>query len=246
MSTVPTAPRVCLLTGAGGQLGSTACAELAAAGYRVVAVYRTRPPQVDSQLRRWIDPLDPGAPASDLTDRVHAVGADLCAEGAIERVVEVALARFGHIDLLVNGAVRYGFGSTLMNHGVLDDALTQFEVNTLLPARLALAVAQHHWRDRALENRARNRDVVNVSSVSAIERYPGQAVYAATKAALNTLTQHTAEEFAQIGVRVNALAPTSFPHLLATTSVVGGIVSLDRSTATGQILVQRAEGESWL
>ena len=245
MTTPSDPPRVCLLTGAGGLLGTAVCAALCAE-YRIVAVHRSRPPEVDSQERRLIDPMDPEAAHRDPAHPVFAVRADLCSEGAVERVVELALAHFGYVDLLVNAAVRYGFGSSLANSQVLDDALAQFEVNTLLPARLTNALAVHHWRHRVDINRARNRNVINVSSVSALEAYPGQSVYAATKAALNTMTQHAAVELAQIGVRVNALAPTSFPQRIPTTSVVEAIRRLDAGEATGRILVQRETGETWL
>ncbi len=54
---------------------------------------------------------------------------------------------------------------------------------------------------------------MNISSTAGIYIYPGhgQSIYSASKAALNYLSMHMGDEFSSIGVRVNALAPTSFP-----------------------------------
>ena len=94
------------------------------------------------------------------------------------------------------------------------------------------------WRDRQPENSASGRNVVNVSSLSGSRVYPhqGQAVYAASKAALTHLTRHLGAEFAQYGVRVNAVAPNSFPTLVSTEAVADAIVRLDREPVTGQVL----------
>jgi 3-oxoacyl-[acyl-carrier protein] reductase len=231
---------VCLLSGAGGRLGSAICAAFAV-DYEVVAVYRNRHPQAASQLQWWVDPLHPDELPPVSRHRVFAVRADLSAPGEVARVVELALARFERIDLLVNAAVSYGFAS-LTDEQSLADAAIQLEVNTLLPARLAARVAHACWRHSPDENRQRKRSVVNVSSISALETYPGQGMYSAGKAALNTLTRHMAQDYAALGIRVNALAPTSFPSLVPTSAVVDRVRELDAADVTGSIVVLDADG----
>jgi NAD(P)-dependent dehydrogenase (short-subunit alcohol dehydrogenase family) len=235
--------RVCLLTGAGGRLGSAFCIAHAA-DYDIVAVYRHRPPPVASQLQSFVDPLEPQASPPQNSFPVFAVQADLVAPGGVERVVELALARFGSVDLLVNAAATAEFGSTLANSPVLDGALQQLAVNMVAPARLAAEVGRQCWRHAPDENRRRNRSVVNLSSISGVETYGGgQGVYAASKAALNALTRHMALDYAPIGVRVNALAPTGFPRLIPIERVVERIRQLDCGDATGQVVVLDVEGE---
>jgi 3-oxoacyl-[acyl-carrier protein] reductase len=228
-----------VLTGAGGTLGNAFCRTYADV-YDIVAVYRARRPDAVSQLESYVDPLDPQADLAENRSAVHLVRADLAQDSDVERVVEITLARFGRVDLLVNNAAYTG----LHPNGVVDgdaalrDIDRHFAVNVGAPLRLAVRFAQRFWRDRDLENRAANRNIVNVSSLSGARVYPfvGQALYASSKAALNHLTRHLAAEFGVFGVRVNALAPNSFPAIVGTDAVAAGIVRLDRESVTGRIL----------
>lgn len=232
--------RVCLLTGAGSPLGNAFCRAFAER-YDIVAVCRTRIPDVPSQFERYVDPLDPAAELAENAARVHVVHADLEQEGQVERVVDIAIARFGAVDLLVNNAAytRLHRPGLIDDAGVMSDFDRHFAVNVGLPQRLAARLAELSWRDDVAANRARNRNIVNVSSLSGSRVYAGQgqAVYAASKAALNQLTRHQAAEFAAFGVRANALAPTSFPALVPTDRVARGIAQLDDETVTGRVLV---------
>ena len=235
--------RVCLLTGAGGTLGDAFCRAYAAS-YDIVAVCRRRAPGVPSQHEWFVDPLDPDAAIPDNEARVFVVYADLEKQGEVERVVDIALARFDDVDLLVNNAA-YTFlhpQGVVDGDVVLDSVERHFAVNVAIPLRLATRLAQRSWLHRDLRNRERNRNVVNVSSLSASRVYPGgQAVYASSKAALNHLTRHLAAEFGEFGVRVNALAPNTFPSIVSTETVADAIVRLDAESVTGRVLVVDAD-----
>src|SRR4051812_48886793 len=98
-----TTKRVCLLTGAGGQLGTAFC-KLLAHRYQIVAAYRSRPPDVPSQLHQLVDPIDPAARIPENEHPVYAVRADLEDDRDVDRLVEVALARFDRVDVLINAA----------------------------------------------------------------------------------------------------------------------------------------------
>jgi NAD(P)-dependent dehydrogenase (short-subunit alcohol dehydrogenase family) len=236
--------KVCLLTGASGALGSAFC-RLYRDRYQIAAVFRTRTPQPPSQLSRWIDPLDPLRTLSENANQVFAIQADLTDDGEVQRIAELTLARFGRVDLLVNAAV-HSIWAPIVGSAVLRESVErQFQVNALVPLRLATELAETFWRDRDQENRVIGRNVVNVSSIAGIYVYPGQgqSVYSASKAALNNLTCHLASEFAAFGVRVNATAPDSFPSLVSTERVAESIVRLDEGEMNGQILVLTAEEE---
>ncbi|GAA5103977.1 SDR family NAD(P)-dependent oxidoreductase [Nocardia iowensis] len=228
--------RVCLITGASGTLGDVFCRSYYTE-YDIVAVCRTRTPAVPSQLEWFVDPLDPEKAVPENNSRIFVVRADLTQPGEVERVVDLALARYGKVDLLVNNAAHI----RLHPRGIVDGdgALEQFEphfaLNVGVPLRFSARLAQRFWLHAGPENRARNRNIVNVSSISGSEVYPGQTLYSASKAALNQLTRNIADEFAEFGVRANAIAPTSFPALVPTEQVAQAIVELDISTFTGGV-----------
>jgi NAD(P)-dependent dehydrogenase (short-subunit alcohol dehydrogenase family) len=235
--------RVCLLTGAGGILGTEFCRRHAAR-YDIVAVHHSRPPAVTSQDQWYVDPLDASADLPENANPVFSLGADLTGSGEIARVVELALTRFGRIDVLVNSAAHWVMAPMVGSRTLLDSMPRQFEVNTLVPLRLAIEVAERFWRDRPDENRAERRGVVNISSVSGLRVFPGlhQSVYSASKAALNYLSLHMAEEFGTFGVRVNALLPTSFPRVIPTANVADALAQLDQDGSTGEIVVVDLQG----
>ncbi len=229
--------RVALVTGAGGLLGSVFCGAYYQ-NYDIVAVCRDRVPAVPSQEEWFIDPLAPRAELPENASQVFVIRADLAREGEVERVVDLALAKFGGVDLLVNNAARIELQPNGMVDG--DTALNEFEpqfaMNVGVPLRLSTRLAQRCWVGADLRNRGRNRNIVNVSSLSGSEVYPGgQAIYSATKAALDHLTRHQANEFAEFGVRVNGIAPDSFPHRVPTQKVAAAIAELDAGSMTGLV-----------
>ncbi|MDQ6784315.1 MAG: SDR family oxidoreductase [Actinomycetota bacterium] len=208
--------RVCLLTGSSGTLGNYLC-EHHGDRYEFAAVYRRNRPR----------------------GGVYSVEADLSVDGEPERVVALTLARFGRLDLVINAAVASIWGPMLDAEQLESSAPAQFLTNVVVPLRVAGAAARLFWRDRVEENRASNRNVVNVSSVSGQNIYAGegQSVYAASKAALDHLTGHMALEFAAIGVRVNAIAPNSFPSNVSIDRAAQAITGLDDGDNTGAIVV---------
>lgn len=239
--------RVCLLTGASGELGTAFCRRHADR-YDIVAVYHSRLPQLVSQVSSLADPLAPGAELAENGHPVFAVQADLTRDEDLARLLEVALARFGRIDLLVNAAAWSTRERVLDQHLFPDSLERHLATNVVAPARLALAVARACWQDRPEENQACNRNVVNVSSTGGLYVYPdaGQAAYGTSKAALNFLTVHLASEFRLLNVRVNATAPNTFPQLVPTRRVLDSIVRLDEGDMTGEILLLDTDEESFL
>ncbi|GAB2463450.1 SDR family NAD(P)-dependent oxidoreductase [Jatrophihabitans fulvus] len=231
--------RVCVLTGAGGRLGAAFCRAYAAQ-YDILAVCHRRGPAVPSQHERFVDPLDADAVLPENEASVYALYADLEQDGQVQRVVDVALARYGRVDLLVNNAAVQHFhpAGLLDPVGSFADAERFFRLNVVVPAQLAGTLAHESWRHRADENRAANANVVNISSTSGSRVYGGgQAVYASSKAALNHMTRHLAAEFAAFGVRANAVAPGAFPAQVATETVAAAIARLDREDVTGKVLI---------
>jgi NAD(P)-dependent dehydrogenase (short-subunit alcohol dehydrogenase family) len=226
-------PPVLLVTGFSGRLG-LALAELLPDAL-VAGIYNRNLPAVASQAAR---PLGPDGSPDAGEPSTFVIRADLSTRRGRERAVELALARFGRIDHLVNAAGDLRLlGSTVEAWAWESEALRQFRLNTIAPLALASIVARDFWRDRPEENRLRKRSVVNVSSVSGLRVIAGedQAAYSASKAALNFLSLHMCEEYDSIGIRVNVVAPTAFPRQVATRDVAASIVDLLSSDATGKI-----------
>jgi NAD(P)-dependent dehydrogenase (short-subunit alcohol dehydrogenase family) len=229
--------RVCLITGAGGRLGSALCAELLDS-WNIVAVYHSHPPRLDSQLSMRVENILTYDPKVTLESSVHCIRADLSLQEDIRRLTEVAIARFGKVDAIVNSAADTRF------HGFLTElsdgpatSQQQLLLNCIAPFQLVSAIHQASWKDTPFENARCNRSVVNISSQSALDitHDQGQAMYSASKAALNTLSVFLAMELAPYSVRVNALCPGRFTSDVPTGQVVKSIRRLLEGTATGTI-----------
>lgn len=229
--------RVCLLTGASGPLGA-AFIERHAGRYHIVAVRHRRPAYVASQHQRFIDPLAPNRDLAANAHRAHTISADLTRPEEIDALVEEALQAYGKIDLLVNAAGVRRF-SPLLADCMQAGAAELLNVNVLAPLGVSLALARASWRAQRDANVEANRNIVNISSTAGLYVYPdyGQALYATSKAAINHLTYHLASEFWDIGIRVNAVAPDTFPGRIPTEVVLDAIDELDRSSETGQVRV---------
>lgn len=218
--------RVCLFTGAAGRLGSAFCASTSER-YRFVGAYRTPTSAIPRQAGE-------AGRRSSLWIQVDLRKAD-----ERERLVDLALAEFGRIDVLINSAVHSVWAPMLDTHRVVDSAQEQFETNVIVPLQLAVLCARKFWSHRKTSNLQLNRNVINVSSIAGSKVYSGQgqSVYAASKAALDHLSRHMACEFSEIGVRVNAVAPNSFPRIVPTARVVETLKLLDQGTMNGQVLM---------
>ncbi|MBT0769063.1 SDR family oxidoreductase [Kineosporia sp. J2-2] len=233
---------VCLLTGAGGLFGQAFVARCAAE-YRIVAVHGRTPVNRASQNQTFVDPLNPGGRLALNDDPVHTIRADLSRADEIERVVDETLNEFGQVDLLINAAARRHW-APLLAPGAIASASEVFDVNLLAPLRMSVEVARRCWLADPAGNLAANRSVVQLSSTAGLYVYPdlGQALYGTSKAGLNHLTYHLASEFWDLGVRVNALAPDTFPGRVATQDVIDGVLDLARSDVTGRIVDLTADG----
>jgi NAD(P)-dependent dehydrogenase (short-subunit alcohol dehydrogenase family) len=118
--------------------------------------------------------------------------ADLADFDAIGRLAE----EVGDVDILVNNAGIFGFSPTPEESR--DSYEAMFDVNVRAPYFLTAALAP------GMAGRGGGA-IVNVSTMVAELGMPGSSAYAATKAALASLTRTWAGEFAGYGVRVNTI-----------------------------------------
>lgn len=224
--------RSCLLTGASGTLGSAFIARFADV-YDITAVRLTHPVYAATADQQFVDVV---SGRQQHRPPVRSVVTDLTDPQAVSDLVSLLRREVGQVDLLLNAAAIRAWQPLLRPDS--DTVATRvFDVNVIGPLRLTTAVARAFWCADPAANIAANRCVINVSSTAGSYVYPdlGQGMYAASKAALNHLTYHLASEFWDIGVRVNAVAPDTFPGRVGTDAVLDEIRDLDDSDQTGQI-----------
>jgi|SRR5579871_197715 3-oxoacyl-[acyl-carrier protein] reductase len=173
-----------LVTGASGGIGGAIARALHAQG-AAVALSGTR-----------ADAL--AALAAELGERAHALPADLADPAAPDALVKQAEAALGRLDILVNnaGVTR----DTLVLRMRDEDWQAVLDVNLGAAFRLTRAAL------RGMVRRRHGR-IVSITSVVGVTGNPGQANYAASKAAIVGMTKSIAAEVATRGITVNCVAP---------------------------------------
>lgn len=229
--------RVCLLLGAGGRLGRNFCRYLGTQ-YRIAAVYHKGDAESVRHQEQVIDPLAPDHQPPQMRTCFYPIVADLTDPKSVERIAELALAAFGHVDLIVNGAVHYDLGPGISIE-FLERLPHQFTINVVRPLQVAVEVYQRSWRFTPEENRLLRRNVINLSSVAALNVYPasGQLGYSSCKAALVMASRHLASELRPTEVRVNVVAPNTFPGIVGVEQVLATLYDLDSGSTTGEVRV---------
>ncbi|MGH2376883.1 MAG: SDR family NAD(P)-dependent oxidoreductase [Candidatus Limnocylindria bacterium] len=181
---------VVVITGASRGLGRATALELARRGAALLICARA-----SEDLTRT------EAALRALGAEVAAVAADLRSPRDIERIAARAFDRFGHVDALLNNASELGPTPLpfLVDYppAAFDDVV---QVDLVAPFRLTRALIGDMIR------RGSGR-VVNISSDVAVTGYAGWGAYAASKAALDSLTRTWAAELEGTGVRVWSVDP---------------------------------------
>lgn len=152
--------------------------------------------------------------------RVTAVALDVTDAAAIERAVQEAVSAHGRIDVLVNNAGRVHIGAV---EETTDAELRDLmEVHFFGPMNLVRTVVPR-MREQG------SGTVVQISSMSGRVPFPGTGAYAATKFALEGMSEALAGEVAGFGIKVLLVEPGAFRTKLASGSqtVSAGIAAYD-------------------
>ncbi|HYG88999.1 MAG TPA: oxidoreductase [Azospirillum sp.] len=134
-------------------------------------------------------------------DRARALALDVTNPAQVQQAVRDAEQAFGGIDVLVNNA-GYGYLSAI-EEGEDAEIRAMFETNVFGLAAVTRAVLPGM--------RARRRGhIVNISSQGGLVGFPGSGYYAATKFAVEGLSEALSKEVAPLGIRVLLVEPGPF------------------------------------
>jgi NAD(P)-dependent dehydrogenase (short-subunit alcohol dehydrogenase family) len=207
--------KVALVTGASSGLGVAIAVGLAEAGCDVVIGARR------------VERLAETVAAVETTGRqAVAVATDVSRPEDCTAMVEAAMARFGHVDVLVNNA---GIGTAVP---ATKETPEQFrEV-------IDINLNGCYWMAQACGRVMQpGSSVINISSVLALTTAGlPQAAYAASKSGLLGLTRDLAQQWARRkGIRVNAIAPGFFPTEMTDEYLPGYLESLQHRILLGRM-----------
>lgn len=185
--------QVIAITGASSGIGLEIARKFYLAGARLALCSRSEE-RVRSAVADWADTSDA---------RLLIISADTSIIKDIYRFRDAAVERFGCIDVWVNNAgIEHPMPTVEMTQEIFDAV-----VNTNFRGYYfgCQSAAQDMLR------RGEGGTIVNIGSVNAVTVVPGQAVYAATKAAISQMTKLFAREWGRDGIRVNCVGPGSIP-----------------------------------
>ncbi|CAG2116627.1 unnamed protein product, partial [Medioppia subpectinata] len=142
---------------------------------------------------------------------VLALAGDVNSESDMHRLVDATIAKFGRLDVLVNcaGAQKY---ATFTDTSYMDIYRDIMQTNLHSMVYLTHICVEHLAKTRG--------NIVNISSVSAIQPPPNNSPYSMSKVAVNMFTNCMAVELAPKGIRVNSVIPGStYTNLISSMGV---------------------------
>jgi NAD(P)-dependent dehydrogenase (short-subunit alcohol dehydrogenase family) len=177
-----------LITGGTSGIGRAVANKLAQLGIHVVVVGRNeeRGEKTIAEIRAA------GGQANFISSDLRDASS---ARHVARRAIELGN---GHIDILINNAGVYPFGSTHETSEELFDKV--YSLNVKVPYFLVAELAP------LMANRGRGA-IVNLSTMVADYGAPGTSLYGSSKAAINLLTKTWTAEYGRSGVRINAVSP---------------------------------------
>lgn len=171
--------QVSLITGTSRGIGRFLAEHYCELGHRVIGCSRT-----ESELQH---------------PNYKHISVDITDEAAVVKLFQQLRREYGAVHNLINNA-----GIAAMNHALLTPMQT---VQRVLNTNVGATFLFCREAAKLMQKSAFGR-IVNFATVAVPLRIEGEAIYAASKAAVLTLTEILAKEFADFGVTVNSVAPT--------------------------------------
>lgn len=189
--------KVAIVFGGGPNIGGTIAHFLGREGASVVV--SDVKPEVASETAAFL--ASRGCEAS-------AVAGNAVEEGDVARVVSEAVARYGHLDIVMNMAGKVHWSS------VLDMDLEKWREAVLSFPTAGMLTTKH--AARAMIASGRRGSIIHLLSTAAHFGEASGAAYTAAKAALLNFSRSAAMDLAHDGIRVNTITPCAMEHQLWT------------------------------
>ncbi len=207
------ARRSALVTGASYGIGAAIAEVLARDGYDV-AVSELKTDALDDTLAKIKSHGARGVP----------VALDVRDQASVEAAMQKMVVEFGKLDLLVNNA------GVLLRKPVVD--LTREEWSTVMDVNLTGTFFMSQQMGRHLIGAKRKGSIISIASTHGIVGIGGISAYGISKAGITQMTRMLAIEWAEHGIRVNAIAP-------GTTETPTRKKSLGADPARRQMMIDR-------
>ena len=178
--------KVAMVSGANDGIGQGIAIGLAEAGADIIALHRSPADVTKAEIEK-------------LGRRCFTIQCDLSTMETIPEVMEKALAEFGKIDILVNcaGAIHR---TPALKYAEEDwDRVVDLNIKALF--FLSQAVA-NSMVDRKIPGK-----IINIASMMSYQGGIFIPAYAASKGGVRTLTMEMSNEWGELGINVNAIAP---------------------------------------
>ena len=127
---------------------------------------------------------------------------DVTSKAGLQKLLADVLAKFGSVDILVNGA---GVNSATPFFDIPEEEVDRILTVNLKGLMLACQVFGKHLVKQ------KSGSIINIGSASGLNPLSRVFTYSASKAAVHNLSKNLAREWAAKGVRVNILVPGFFP-----------------------------------
>ncbi len=182
------AGRAALVTGASRGIGRGCALELAREGADVVVNYRSHPEEAEAVV----------AEIREMGRRAMAFGADVGDRGAVDRMVDAAVAEFGRLDILINNA------ASSIRKPFLEYSEEEFAAVLQVALWSVFHCSQAAGRHMAARGGGK---ILVISSIHAFIPFPNSSPYNTAKAGINHMVYSIAGELAPHRINVNVIEP---------------------------------------
>jgi len=150
---------------------------------------------------------------------------DISNETEVLNLWKTIRQKVGHSDILINNA-----GIASMNHMLLTPVQT---VKDILDTNVAGTYTMSREGAKLMKKKRWGR-IINLSSIAVALRLEGEAIYAASKSSIESLTRIMAKELGRFGITVNAVGPTP-----TNTDIIRGVPQKKINAITQQQAIKR-------